>query len=392
MKSPLAAGDILELSIGPIAHGGHFIAHWGGRTIFVRGALSAETVRARVTEVTSKISRAEVIEVLQASTDRVTPPCAYAGRCGGCDFQHVSVDAQRALKTRVLHDALIRQGGFDADAVAGYSVEPLPGGALGWRTRMRWTRGPAGIGLHANRSNDVIAIDECVLAAPAIANPPAINSGESIIAAVGSSGEVTVAVDGEVVSGRTRITEHAAGHDWRVAATGFWQVHPALADHLVPLATASAAPGEIWWDLYAGAGLFTRSLCDAVGPEGIVECVESAPGSVRDARRNLHDLPQARVHEASVEQWLEHAEGTTVHGIVLDPPRTGAGPRVAAALAALEPRVISYVACDPVALARDLAAFREAGYVLSGLRAFDAFPMTHHFECVATLVPAGRTP
>lgn len=389
MKQPLAPGDTLELEIGPIAHGGHFIAHWGGRTIFVRGALTGETVRARVTEVTSKISRAEVIEVVQASADRVPPPCSYAGRCGGCDFQHVRLGAQRELKSRVLRDALIRQGGFDAQSVEQYEVEELPGGALGWRTRMRWTRGPQGLGLHAYRSSEVIAIDECVLAAAAIAQPPRIDTGESVIAAVGSTGEVTIAVDGEVVSGRTRISEHAAGHEWRVQATGFWQVHPALADHLVPLATAAAAPGEIWWDLYAGAGLFTRALCDAVGPEGIVECVEGAPGSVRDARRNLHDLTQARVHEASVEQWLANAAGTTVDGIVLDPPRTGAGPAVAAALAELGPRVIAYVACDPVALARDLAAFREFDYRLETLRAFDAFPMTHHFECVAILVPTG---
>lgn len=385
MKEPLSAGEILELEIGPVAHGGHHISHWGGRTLFVRGALTGERVRARVTEVTSKISRAEVIEVLTSSSDRVPAPCEYAGRCGGCDFQHVNAQAQRALKSQVLRDALIRQGGFDAAAVAGYAVEELPGGALGWRTRMRWTRGAQGLGLHAYRSNDVVPIDACLLAVPAIGSPPAVTAGESVITAIGSDGEVTIAVDGEVVSGRTRILEHAAGADWRVQATGFWQVHPALADHLVPLATADAQPGELWWDLYAGAGLFTRALADAVGAEGKVVCVEASPGSVRDARRNLHDVPQAHVVHAPVEDWLAEAAGTTVDGIVLDPPRTGAGPAVARALAAHEPRVIAYVACDPVALARDLAAFRECGYELTGLRAFDAFPMTHHFECVATL-------
>jgi len=388
VKEPLTPGEIIDVEIGPIAHGGHFIAHWGGRTLFVRGAITGERVRVRVTEVTSKISRAEVVEVLEASADRVTPPCRHAGRCGGCDFQHVAESAQRMLKTRVLRDALIRQGGFDPQVAERFEVESLPGGSRGWRTRMRWTRGPAGLGLHAYRSSEVIAIDECLLASPAISRPPVVNAGDSVITAVGSDGEVSIVVDGEVASGRTRVAEHAVGHDWKVSAAGFWQVHPALADHLVPLAIADARPGETWWDLYAGAGLFSRSLAESVGTTGHVDCVEAAPQGVRDARRNLHDLPQVSVIESTVDRWLADASSGPIDGIVLDPPRTGAGLAVVQALAALRPRTIAYVACDPVALARDLAAFREHGYELVSLRAFDAFPMTHHLESVAVLQAA----
>lgn len=386
MKEPVSRGDVIELRIGTVAHGGHFIAHWGGRTFFVRHGIPGELVRARVTDVTSKISRADAIEILEPSESRVTVECAVsgAGGCGGCDFQHIAPAVQRALKTTVLRDALTRQGGLPADAVSRYEVDALDDRSLGWRSRVRWSVDPGGRpGMHRHRSSAIVPTEVCLLGMPSVARVPDVPASESIMAVQGSDGEATVIADGQVVLGRGKVTELVHGDDWRVSAKGFWQVHPALADRLVDLACVDARAGEHWWDLYSGAGLFTRYLAEAVG-DGRIDSVESFTASVRDARRNLHDYRQAVVHEADVAAWLETAPGRP-DGVVLDPPRSGAGEKVVTLIAERQPRTVIYVACDPVALGRDLAIFRSHGYRLAGLTALDAFPMTHHFETVATL-------
>ena len=173
--------------------------------------------------------------------------------------------------------------------------------------------------------------------------------------------------------------------------TGFWQVHPAAADALVEAVSGFAAvqPGETVLDLYAGAGLFGGALAPGVGSGGRVVCVESDAAACAAADANLAGLPQAEVWQGEVDAegltdlLAELGRGPDV--VVLDPPRAGAGAAVSRVLAAAGPRAVVYVACDPASLARDVAAFAGAGYRLTGLRGFDAFPMTAHVECVALL-------
>ncbi|MDQ4084618.1 MAG: methyltransferase, partial [Actinomycetota bacterium] len=176
---------------------------------------------------------------------------------------------------------------------------------------------------------------------------------------------------------------------WRVSPTGFWQVHPGAADTLVAAALSmlDPRPGETALDLYSGVGLFAGTLAQRLGPDGSVLAVERDPQAVKDARRNLHDLPQVRLLPGSVERRLADLPVETVDVVLLDPPRVGARRRVVERVAGLGPRAVCYVACDPAALARDVAVFAERGYELTGLRAFDIFPMTHHVECVALLTP-----
>ncbi len=148
--------------------------------------------------------------------------------------------------------------------------------------------------------------------------------------------------------------------------------------------------GDTALDLYCGAGLFAGALADRVGPKGAVLGIEASKRAVEDARHNLADLDRVRVERGTVEKVLPRTGITEADIVVLDPPRSGAGRKTVRQIAALGPRRIAYVACDPAALARDLAYFAAEGYVPHFMRAFDLFPMTHHVECVAILKPAEK--
>ena len=369
----LSVGDERVVDIGTIAHGGHFIAHADGRTLFVRHAITGERARVRVTEVSSKVVRADAIEILEASPDRVPAPCPWAhpGGCGGCDFQHIALAAQRELKARVLTDALRRFGrlGHAQVEALGIEVRELPGhpDGLHWRTRMRWATASDGrTGLRAHRSHEIIPVDRCLIAA--------------------------VGVDVPDTAPVPKVLHTVRDRQWRLGSEDFWQVHAALPEALVDTVVefAQPQPGQSWWDLYAGGGLFAAFLGEAVGATGRVDAVESSAHGIRVARRALHDLPQVRLHTSDVEAWIDATDHDAPDGIVLDPPRAGAGPAVVSAIAAAEVPTIVYVACDPVALARDIALFAQRGYRVAALRAFDAFPMTHHLETVAVLRLSGE--
>jgi tRNA/tmRNA/rRNA uracil-C5-methylase (TrmA/RlmC/RlmD family) len=199
------------------------------------------------------------------------------------------------------------------------------------------------------------------------------------------------------VRGRPYLTRYAAGREWRVSAGGFWQVHPAAADTLTTavLAALEPKPGDSVLDLYCGAGLFAGSLAAAIGPDGQVTGVESDEVAVRDARYNLRDFPWARIHRGDVGAVLRGARpGSTGRGrpglpparlVVADPPRSGLDRRVIEYLTgeSCGAERFCYVSCDPATLARDIGLLLGRGWQLDGLRAFDAFPMTHHVECVA---------
>ena len=393
---------VLELDVGPVAHGGICVARHEGRVVFVRHALPGERVRARITEERSRYARADAVEVLTPSADRVEPPCPYAGpgRCGGCDWQHAALPAQRQLKAAVVAEQLRRLARYDVDVV----VEELPGApeGLGWRTRVRFAVAEDGrLGLYRHRSHEVEPVDRCLIAHPLVEQVgaerrpwPGARAVE-VVAAVGTGETATVATPADAAGDVTGdgsdgvVHERAGGRTWQVHGAGFWQVHPAAADTLLAAVQTFGAvrPGERVIDLYAGAGLFAGGLAEAVGPDGSVLAVEWDRAAAADARHNLADLPQAQVLRARVSPPVLRRSGP-VDVVVLDPPRTGAGGAVVDAVARLAPRAVVYVACDPASLARDVAAFDEHGYDLRGLRAFDLFPMTAHVECVALLEPA----
>ncbi|MER7197142.1 RNA methyltransferase [Streptomyces sp. CB01635] len=431
-------GEEYEVEIGPVAHGGHCIARTDeGQVLFVRHALPGEKVVARVTdgEEGARFLRADAVTVIEASKDRVEAPCPYAGpgRCGGCDWQHAKPGAQRRLKGEVIAEQLQRLAGLTPEE-AGWdgTVMPaegdkLPAGEVPqWRTRVQYAVDPdtGKAGLRRHRSHEVEPVEHCMIAAPGVSELGIEKRDwtgmESIeaIAATGSQDRQVILTprpgarlplveldkpvsvlrvdekDGGIhrVHGRGFVRERADGRTHRVGSGGFWQVHPQAADTLVKAVMQGLLPrkGEMALDLYCGVGLFAGAIADRIGDEGAVLGIESGKRAVEDARHNLAAFDRVRIEQGKVETVLPRTGITEVDLIVLDPPRAGAGKKTVEHLASLGARRIAYVACDPAALARDLAYFRDGGYKVRMLRAFDLFPMTHHVECVAVLEPVKK--
>ncbi len=417
---PVESSELIELHVGGVAAGGSCVARHEGRVVFVRHALPGERVRARLTQETKNFLRADAVEILDASPDRVQAPCPFAGpgRCGGCDWQHAALPAQRRLKAEAVREQLRRIAGIERDV----TVEEVPGApdGLGWRTRVRFAvRRDGAVGLHRHRSHTIEPIDACLIAHPQVEalgierkRWPGATAVEAIasagtgdrLAVLSSRGRVRVPrMDAPVrlVSDRSDkdrppfVREDVAGRLWQVSGSGFWQVHPGAAQTLADAVVDALEPrrGEIAVDLYCGAGLFAGVLGERVGADGLVVGVETDAQAVRDARFNVRDMPQVAIERGEVETVLEQLRFgrgdttlTRVDLVVLDPPRAGAGRDVVERIAEFTGRRIAYVSCDPATLARDLRYFSGQGWTLSALRAFDAFPMTHHVECVATLV------
>jgi tRNA/tmRNA/rRNA uracil-C5-methylase (TrmA/RlmC/RlmD family) len=298
---------------------------------------------------------------------------------------------QRELKAQVVAEQLHRIAGLDIAV----TVQELPGGPLGWRTRTRLAVDAAGRpGFRVHRSHAVLPVSSCPLAVPGSLEPVLSRRW-------GPGGELEVVADGSgqvhvsqvrpgrpptQVRGADRVSWCAAGRRWELSVSGFWQVHPAAADALAALVGewADAPPRGTAWDLYGGVGLFASVLAAQVGSSGSVTVVESSRRAVADGAAALADLAQVSFVTGRVERALAQLPGVP-DVVVLDPPRRGAGREVASAVADRGPSRIIQVACDPAALARDVAAYLDHGYRLVALRALDAFPMTHHVECVAAL-------
>ncbi|KAB8167893.1 TRAM domain-containing protein [Streptomyces sp. 3MP-14] len=441
-KAASLVGQEYEVEVGPVAHGGHCVARTEeGRVLFVRHTLPGERVVARVTEGSqdARYLRADAVRVLSASRDRVPAPCPFSGpgRCGGCDWQHVKPGAQRRLKAEVLTEQLAQLAGLTPEE-AGWdgTVEPAPGDKVApgevpaWRTRVQYAVDEEGrAGLRRHRSHEVEPVDRCLIAADGVSELgverrewPGMATVD-VAAATGSHDRLVVLTPrperrlplveldrpvsvmraeptkgrgGEPplhrVHGRAFVRERADEHTWRVSGGGFWQGHTKAAELLVDAVMRGLIPrrGETALDLYCGVGLFAGALAKRLGEKGAVLGVEASGRAVRDARHNLAEYPRVRVEQGPVARVLPATGITEADLVVLDPPRAGAGGGVVRQVAALGPRRIAYVACDPAALARDLRHFAGAGYVPRFMRAFDLFPVTHHLECVAILQPVAR--
>lgn len=429
--TPLAPGDLIELDVTGIAHGGVCVARYEGRVVFVADAIPGERVLARVTEARKKsFARAATVSVLEASEDRrphVWPEAALErdpdDRAGGAEFGHIALERQRTLKAEVLEDALRRFGGLSDDEIAraantepgvGVGVEAAPGdneaNGLGWRTRVRLHVAPetGEVGPYAARSRRVILVENLPLAVESIGSiaplgeiMPDLEAVDLVAPSADDPRMLVVEPGSKTRAGENdAVCESVGGREFLVRAGGFWQVHreaplmlfEAVRDAVADLIeTGRFDAGATNLDLYGGAGLLAAAMAEAAGPALKVTTVEADPGATDDAAENLSELVGALAVTSRVDRYLadllkaagpvrERLRRATV---VLDPPRSGAGGEVSAQLGELAPANLVYVACDPVALARDAKTLREAGYKLASLRAFDLFPHTHHLEALA---------
>lgn len=392
----------IRLTVGAPAHGGHCVARHDGRVIFVRHALPGEVVDAVVTEQTEAAPywRADAVAVHEASADRVESawPAAGPGGVGGADLAHVALPAQREWKTTVLSDSFER---FAHRPLPG-TVQAAPGddnrGGLRWRTRVSAVTDAQGrAAMHLPRSESIRVLTDMPLAVEraeqALIGQRFPAHSQVAIVAPAHSDEVSILVDGvpwragkldrrpnAPAQVREEVTVASEDFSYRVATAGFWQVHREAPAVLVAEVLERTSGAESVMDLYGGAGLFTLPLARRGSR---VTMVESHPLAVKAARRNLHDQPEATVIPGDVRRTLKAGIGPH-DAVVLDPPRSGAGAATIDALAAVGAQRLVYVACDPVALARDTQLLDEHGYDLADATAWDLFPMTHHLEAVAT--------
>lgn len=393
-----AAGSVLTLTVGAPANGGSCVARHpdssGGRVVFVRYALPGERVRVRVRAERGSYWHGDCVEVLEPSPDRVDPLCPIAGvhGAGCCDLAFIAPAAARTLKAEVVANQLARLGGQHWDG----AVEELGGsGPTGWRTRLRLDVGADGrAGVHRYHSDELVTDLSCGQL------PAGLTEG---IAEVGwpPGDQVHVALDDDgvrhvvstarqrrprVVEGDYYATQRVGARVWRVPVTAFWQAHRDAGQRYAALVAewAQLGAGMTGWDLYGGAGVFAAVLADAVGESGRVLSVDTARAASRAARTALADLPQVTVVTDSVRRALG-AQRQRADVVVLDPPRAGVGREVVDLLAAADvPRLIHF-GCEAASFARDMGLYRAAGYAVEQIRVFDAFPLTHHVECVALL-------
>ena len=392
-----AVGDIFESVIEKVAHGGHFIVRHEGAVFFVRHGIPGEKCRIVITSTGSSFNRADVLEVLEPSIDRVPAPCQYAHRsgCGGCDFQHISLIRQRQLKADVITEQFARIAKMDIQI----DVEEVSG-PLHWRTRSIATTNSVGeLGFYGARSHTVVPIKDCLITVDEMKMPELAGRkwkpDVRVEIAASTTGERNIALAPKRGEGKARLTEGAhvlhekvAEKILEVSQDSFWQSHikaPEILTNAV-LEFAQLQLGEHVLDLYGGVGLFTSAMLNVVGGDGSIVLIEGSKSATGDAARNFANSTQVKIITGDVAKHLPRIE--SAHVVVLDPPREGAGKAVLAQISRLAPRAVVYVACDPAALARDTGYFLELGYSLTKIKAFDLFPMTHHVECVALFTPA----
>jgi len=399
-------GKELTLNIEKVAHGGIFVARHEGRVIFVSHTLPGEKVRARVFEDKGgSFARAETVEVLEASPHRVKHvwKAAADGAVGGAEFGHIDLNYQLELKADVLEEALSRMAGITMRPV----VEQAPGddlaNGLGYRTRVQLHVDELGnVGPYRERSHQVVEVRDLPLAVEDIRelglHLKNWSGVRKIEIASSNTGNLQYSVD-KKVKGDERLVERAGGRTFRITGGGFWQVHRKAPDILTTAVNEAIAKAGFDktadnLDLYGGVGLFAGTIAAKFGVDSVITTVEAFKTATEDAKLNLADLPNVRATLAPTERFLDERVSSHVKNgspettatVILDPPRAGAGAKVVGQVLALKPKHIVYVACDPVALARDLKPLTEGGYELASLRAFDLFPHTHHVEAVASLI------
>lgn len=376
----------ITLRIEKAAHGGVFVARPEGKVVFVEGALPGELVEAEITQEAKSFQRARVTRVIESSEhrrDHFWPEAALGA--GGADFGHIDLGYQRTIKSEILAESLARMAGVELSAEV-LALDESDG--LGYRTRVQLHVAPDGTaGVKGTRSNEVIAVDSLPLANSEI-NELGLHKkrfpGKKKIFIASSPDSLQWSIDGEV-GGSKVVTEVVGGRVFDLGPGVFWQAH-ALAPKVLldgVLTTLGNFNEPELLDLYSGAGLFAANIA-ARFPDARVHAVELSEAAVRSGKNSARGMRNLSFQKSDVLTYLRSRQ-EEISTVVLDPPRSGAATKVINQLVRLKAQHIIYVACDPVALARDIGLLRQAGYELESIQGYDIFPHTHHFETLASL-------
>ncbi|RLC80078.1 MAG: 23S rRNA (uracil(1939)-C(5))-methyltransferase RlmD [Chloroflexi bacterium] len=407
--------DTFTLQLTTIAHGGAALGRHEGRVIFVPYTLPGETTRVEIIEDKGRYAIARLVEVLEPSHDRVSPPCPYFGPtgCGGCQWQHVGYQAQLRFKAEIVADQLTRIG-----KIAAPTVHPTRPDSSGWAYRNHAQLHPVpggGLGFRAASGDDVIPIEECPILHPLLSDLYAAldldfegllrlslragtTSGDQMLI-FEMEGDLPPALEIDLpvscvlllsngqhanLIGHNYITETVAGRTYRISAPSFFQVNTPQAGQLVRLGLdyLDLQGGETVLDGYCGVGLFTTHLAQRAG---LVIGIESSPAAVTDLLENISEFDNVEVVEGPVEAVLPDLD-TRFDAAVVDPPRVGVDRFALDALIERRPARLVYVSCDPATLARDAQRLTRSGYRLVKVQPVDMFPQTYHIESVALFV------
>ena len=389
---PLQRGDIIELDLIAWGRLGEAMAMHDGRDVFAFGGIPGETVTAEVVAIRRKYVAAQVVSVIRSSPHRVDPPCAYFGRCTGCQWQHISYEAQLDAKAGIVVDALERVGNFHLPPVLETIPSPKP---FGYRNHARFNiwRSTGSLGFTHRERRRFVQIDRCMLMNDrtnellAQLQDHCAETSALSIRASDATGDYLVQPtlknpDVPITTGQKRYREVVNNRQFRVASPSFFQVNVEQAGKLAELAidALELSGNEIVVDAYAGVGAFSALLAPHAAR---VIGIEESTAAVEDARENAADLPNVEFLTGKVEDVLPSLS-VVPDAVILDPSRAGCQPTVLETLLDLTPPRIAYVSCNPQTLARDLAILCRR-YRIESIQPVDMFPQTHHVECLASL-------
>ncbi len=404
--------DLLTIRLEKLVYGGDALGRISeGRAVFVPFGLPGELVRVRIVDEKRGHVRAELVEVLEASPERIPPKCKHFGLCGGCAYQHLPYPAQLRYKTDILRDQLVRIG-----KIPNPPVEPMLASPSEWnyRNHVQFHLTHAGkLGYFRANGRGVFPITECHLPEaalnelwPSLEFDPDLGL-ERIALRLGLNDESMLVLESDnpevpeleletglsvvhqtgddlvVMAGEAAMTLSVKERAFRVSAASFFQVNTAMAekmvDHLLEHLPVSSRTTLL--DVYCGVGLFSAFFA---GRAGRLIGIEASPSACEDFAVNLDEFENVELYEAPAEIVLPSLD-VTPDIAILDPPRAGLDKRALQALLALSPRRIAYVSCDPSTLGRDLAHFIAAGYRLVQVTPFDLFPQTYSIESISIL-------
>lgn len=399
-----------EITLATLTYGGDAMGRLpDGRTVFVPFGLPGERVRVRLTDEKRNFARGEIVEVMDASPNRIVPRCLHFGVCGGCHYQHLPYEEQLKAKTEILRDQLTRIGKIESPSVQQMVASPSP---WNYRNHVQFHLTREGkLGYMTAIRPRVFAISECHLPEgsintlwPQLEFEPEMNiervslrSGvdEDLMLVLESDSPEPPELDIEagisithvfdekavVIAGSDNLTIRVLDRDFQVSAASFFQVNTAMAGRMVDhlLAHLPMTPSSTILDVYCGAGLFSAFLAPRCAR---LIGVESSESACEDFAANLDEFENVELYEGFAEDVIPHLEAKP-DIVLVDPPRAGLDKNVVDGLLKLNPKVIAYVSCDPSTLARDAARLIHGGYQLKEVTPFDLFPQTYHIESIS---------